>query len=180
MGIVYGLLMIVFLMAYGMVAVPKSFWKRSNYKSRIKYLLYHVSVIEEKLDDLRMQLSSILKELEDLNVSIDILDYYNLMKDEIEFFKVNNPHFEQECGRMQNNAYDAADRDSIVDLNNVTVQTLEEYRQKLKIGFGDYERIHAMLDYNIMGVMKLQSRVNAYESKEFYDKNAKGFKRITY
>jgi O-antigen/teichoic acid export membrane protein len=33
---VYGLLLIVFLMSYGMVAVPKFFWSKSNYKSRIK------------------------------------------------------------------------------------------------------------------------------------------------
>lgn len=70
--------------------------------------------------------------------------------------------------------------ESIVDINNVTLIKLEEYRQKLNIGFGDYERIHAMLDYHILKVMTLQSRVNAHESEEFYNRNIKGLKKLTY
>lgn len=57
---------------------------------------------------------------------------------------------------------------------------LETYRQKLIIGFGDYERITAMLDYNVMQTMQMQARINASESKEFWDKNLKGIKKLSY
>lgn len=92
----YGLVLIVFLMSYGMVAVPKSFWKQSNYKGRIKYFLYHISLIEEKLNDLRVDLSDILNGLNDLNVTTDLHDQFELIKSEVRFFKENNPQFDNE------------------------------------------------------------------------------------
>lgn len=92
----YGLLLIVFLMSYGMVAVPKYLWKISDYKARIKYLLYHISLIEEKLSDLRIELSGIIKDLEILTTTPDIQSQYNIIKGEIDYFKKNNKKFDDE------------------------------------------------------------------------------------
>ena len=93
---VYGLLLIVFLMSYGMVAFPQSLWKRSSYRSRIKYLLYHISIIEEKLNDLRIELSIVIKDLESLTVGNDLIPYLDTIKAEIKYFTTNNPKFEEE------------------------------------------------------------------------------------
>lgn len=168
-------------MSYGMVAVPKSMWKLSNYKSRIKHLLYHVSVIEEKLTDLRIDLSGIIEDLETVKVEADLKEELAIIYEEIKFFKENNPKFEDECANM--NILQMTDRDNrkaTIDIFDISLNKLEQYRQKLNINFGDYERIHAMLDHNIMQVLNLQARINARESLEFRNKNLKGLKKISY
>lgn len=83
-------------MSYGMVAVPKSFWKWSRYRSRIKYLLYHISIIEEKLTELRITLSNTIADFESLNVSDDLQPFVNVIRQEILQFKENNNKFEEE------------------------------------------------------------------------------------
>ena len=177
----YGLLLIVFLMSYGMVAVPKYFWKSSDYKGRIRYLLYHISLIEEKLNDLRIDLSATIKDLEILTITPDIQPQYDVIIKEINYFKKNNTKFEEEWGSLSTLSREGGSSSiTSVDLNNVTLEKLEIYRQKLIVSFGDYERIHAMLHFNVVSVMKLQARVNAKESEEFRNKTLKGFKRYTY
>jgi hypothetical protein len=95
-SIVYGLLLIVFLMSYGLVAVPKYFWNQSKYKSRIKKQLYHISIIEEKLQDVRIKMHETLNALEKLDTGIDMQPYLDIIKKDIADFKTNNPKFEQE------------------------------------------------------------------------------------
>lgn len=93
---VYGLVLIVFLMSYGMVALPKAFWKWSDYKEQIKKLLCQVSIIEEKLNDLRIDLSATITDLENLNAGADMQPYLAVIKNEIAEFKERNPRFEEE------------------------------------------------------------------------------------
>lgn len=170
LSIVYGLVLIVFLMSYGMVAVPKTLWKRSNYKSRIKHMLYHVSIIDEKLTDLRIKLSNDIKDIESLCVGADLIEYLHIIKEEIKQFKENNPKFDDECASLSTLAESRKGSMHSIDTADVTLNKLEAYRSKLKINYGDYERIHAMLEYNIRDTMTMQARVNAKESKEFWDK----------
>lgn len=170
LSIVYGLVLIVFLMSYGMVAVPKTLWKRSNYKARVKHMLYHVSVIDEKLTDLRIKLSNDIKDIESINVGADLIEYLQVIKEEIKQFKENNPKFDDECASINTITGSMTGSMHSIDTTDVTLNKLEAYRSKLNINYGDYERIHAMLEYNIRDTMEMQARVNAKESKEFWDK----------
>lgn len=166
-------------MSYGMVAVPKSMWKWSQYKSYIKYLLYHISIIEEKLSELRIDLSNTIRDLEKLTVADDLRSYVQIIYEEIEEFRENNPKFDSECATYNTlNSLDDSTRRSTVDTANVTLNKLEVYRSKLKLNFGDYERIHAMLEYNIRESMDLQARVNAKENVEYRNNSLKGIKKI--
>lgn len=168
-------------MSYGMVAVPKSMWKWSQYKSYIKYLLYHISIIEEKLAELRIDLSNTIKDLEKLNVADDLRPYLQIIYEEIEDFREKNPKFDSECASYNTiNSLDSSTTVSSIDTANVTLQKLEIYRSKLKLNFGDYERIHAMLEYNIRKSMDLQARVNAKESVEHHHASITGIKKVPY
>lgn len=93
---VYGLVLIVFLMSYGMVALPKSLWARSNYRSLINKKLCQISIIEEKLNDLRIDLCRNITALENLNAGSDMQPYLIVIRNEIEEFKQRNPRFEEE------------------------------------------------------------------------------------
>lgn len=164
-----------------MVAVPKSFWKASNYKSRIKYLLYHVSIIEEKLSELRTGLSHSLEDLHTLTVGADLQPYLNVINAEVAQFKENNPKFDSECASYSTlHSVQREDSESIIDISNVSLDKLETYRSKFKMNFGDYERIHEMLEYNIRQTMKFQARVNARESEEYWRNNLKAIQKIKY
>lgn len=68
----------------------------------------------------------------------------------------------------------------MVDLANINIANLELYRSKLMVNFGDYERIHAMLEYNIRETMNLQARVNAKENIEHRNTSLKGIKKYIY
>lgn len=182
-SIVYGLLLIVFLMSYGLVAVPKYLWKQSEYKSRIKKQLYHISIIEEKLQDVRIQMHGTINVLEKLSVGVDMQPYLTIVKKDIATFKSNNPKFEQEAsnfGYLTEDEPGTGSTGSDVDVANISITNLEKYRSKYMIYFGDYERISAMLEYNIRDVMNLQARVNAKESSEYRMKNLKGCKLLIY
>lgn len=93
---VYGLLLIVFLMSYGMVAVPKSLWQWSDYKSEVNKELYQISLVEEKLNDLRIDLNTNITDLENLNAGSDMQPFLSVIKEEINEFRSRNPKFEEE------------------------------------------------------------------------------------
>ena len=177
---VYGLLLIVFLMSYGMVAVPKSLYQWSDYKSEINKELYQISLIEEKLNDLRMDLSSNINDLENLNSSSDMQPFLSIIREEISEFKKRNSKFEEESQSYSDIRGVDGSTGGDVDVVNVTLSKLEGYRSKYKIEFGDYERIHAMLEFNIRKVMDLQARINIRESSQLREMNLGGFQRVKF
>jgi len=140
-----------------------------------------VSVIEEKLNDLRIDLTNNISALENLNAGADMQPYLSIIKNEIQDFKERNPKFEEECNSF-GHLTDGGDgcTGSDIDVHDVTLSKLEGYRSKYKIEFGDYERIHAMLEFNIRQVMVLQSYINAKESPNLRRTGLKGCRKMKY
>lgn len=47
---IWGLFLVIFLLGYGLVAVPRNYWRKAFYESRIKYHWYHIAEIDERRD----------------------------------------------------------------------------------------------------------------------------------
>ncbi len=56
----WGIFLIILLFGYGLVEVPKSFWKEANIENRMKYIQWNVRNLREILDDRRDELTKCL------------------------------------------------------------------------------------------------------------------------
>jgi hypothetical protein len=138
-------------------------------------------MIEDKLTELRIKLSKMIQDLESINVASDLKPYMDIILKEINIFKEENPKFDDECAAISSLLMTERDiSTNIVDKTDVTLKKLEVYRTQLLIDYGDYQRIHAMLEYTIRRSMSFQARVNAKNSSEFRDENLKGLRKCTY
>ena len=52
----WGIFLSIFLLGYGLVAVPKNILKHSDYKTRIKYLEYYAADTKEILEESNIDL----------------------------------------------------------------------------------------------------------------------------
>lgn len=56
----WGIFLLIFLFGYGLVEVPKSFWKEANIMNRMKYLQWNIRNLRENLDERKDELTKCL------------------------------------------------------------------------------------------------------------------------
>lgn len=76
-GNAWGLFLVILLMGYGVVAIPRLLWWRGDLESTLKYLQFNTSVLHTSLSDTKHELVELAKQI---NSAFQSLDDYDELK----------------------------------------------------------------------------------------------------
>ena len=134
----YGQLLIVFLMSYGLVSIPRNLWNNSNYNSLMRHYLYRISKYDEEIADCKNLICKLYCTLSTLNVDDKIKKYLEIVYQEaydlrkmIESDSFKTPRqtwVMSKYGTMQNNSSSIW---SEYNEKPINIKSLIEIRSKL-------------------------------------------------
>lgn len=70
LGNLWGLFLIIVMMGYGLVAVPRSLWRSGNLEMRLRHSHFQASQLDETLDELKHHLHDIVHMIQLASASI--------------------------------------------------------------------------------------------------------------
>lgn len=154
----WGLLLIIVLLGYGLVEIPRSFWKAGNNSARLCDLYVKATVLAEGMVDTKYALEEIIKLL---NVASYKLPKESNLQESLNFVLSLCP---LELLEHQRSMQTHLSKDAASQLGNITESTLVKLHKELKDTLSEYQRSKFRWDQMIDEALYLEDIITASDS----------------
>lgn len=161
----WGLFLIIVLLGYGLVVIPRSFWQSGDLELTLKFMQFRATVIDEGLIETKYQLDEIVKLVNAANYHINGNTELKSML-EIIASKCPLEYMEHHKAMQTHNS-----RDAIEQLGIITESKLVDLHKNLKKTLSEYRRSHSSWDMLMDSCIMLEDIIASMHSS---DKKLKG------
>ncbi|CAG9331206.1 LMBRD2_4 [Blepharisma stoltei] len=156
----WGLFLIIVLLGYGLIAVPRSFWNSGNTEEYLKSLYVKATTFEECITEVNHQLDEIIKLI---NAASHQISEFSPLKQYLEIIFLRCP--QESVENIKGNRIHIS-RDSMNKLGNLSEQRLAELHQDLKKTISELERTKFRYNQLIEEAILLEDIAQSYNSTQ--------------
>ena len=152
--------MIILLLGYGLVAIPRTFWQSGDLELTLKFMQFRATVIDEGLIETKYQLDEIVKLVN--AASYHINGNPQLMSQlEVVAGKCPLEYIEHHRNMQTHNS-----RDAIEQLGVITEEKLIDLHKNLKKTLGEYRRSHSSWDMLMDSCIALEEVISSIHNSD--------------
>lgn len=130
----WGLFLIILLLGYGLVAIPRTLWYRGDCHKMLYYMQFKMSSLEERLIDLRFQLEDIVKLVHAASLQLPSDSHLH------PYLEIVISKCPREMLETHRTAYSTVSADTVKELGEITEQRLADIHREVKDYAGEYHR----------------------------------------
>lgn len=161
----WGLLLIIVLLGYGVVEIPRQFWNAGNVTVQLSTLYMKIHTLSEEMIEVKYSLDETVKLL---NAASYLLPKNSQLQEQLNFILSLCPI---EILEHQRAMQSHLSKDAAGQLGNITEDTLVKLHKEIKVNLSEYNRSKYRFDNNIDKALELEDIISASESP---------FKRIVF
>jgi len=156
----WGLFIIIVLLGYGLVAIPRAFWDQADLELTLRHKQVQVVALEEGVIDTKFELDEIVKLVHAASYNISNTSELHSVLEEI-LLKCPMEMIERQKAMARHNS-----RETLNELGEVTMSRLVSLHKDLKKTLSEYHRSKCRLEQHLEEIFTLEDIVNSLNNSE--------------